>query len=251
MFQAAKNFSQGLGFHTKGMRFGLKHPTLLALAVLPFLMTVVLYVFAFHLFTLYAENLLQKIWYVDPEASARYVGWLYWIYMHIIKYLLYTILLVIMFYTFIILSNILASPFYDHIATKYARDYGQNEHIGGDTGPAKGILGIMKEEVKKALFMLFVPLVLIFVPVVGGLLGFIVAAVFVAWDYVDFSLSRDRPLLRDRLGHLWRHKSFLIGFGFPLVIPFIGLIVLPFAILGSTLLYHEKMISPRPSGSAL
>ena len=241
MFHSLKDFSQGFRFHGRGMRFGLKHPSLLGLAVLPFLMTVLLYSFAFYLFTVYSEGLLHTIWHLDPETSGRYVGWLYWVYMHVVKYLLYTVVLIIMFYSFIVLSNILASPFYDHIVTKYAQNYARDRGTAEETGPTKGILGIMKEEVKKAMFMLIIPLILMFIPVIGGLLGFIVAAIFVAWDYVDFSLARDCPLLKDRLGRLWRHKACLVGFGFPLVIPFVGLIMLPFAILGSTLLFHEKI----------
>lgn len=244
MIRVVKDFSQGLGFHVRGVRFGLKHPGLLGLAVLPFLMTLVLYIFAFHLFTLYAEELLKTIWSMDPETSSRYVGWLYWIYIHILKYFLYLVALVVMFYTFIILSNILASPFYDRIATKYERNHGTNRRSADQTDRDRGILSVMKEELKKAVFMLIIPLVLLFVPIIGGVLGFLVAAVFVAWDYVDFSLSRDHPALKDRLRRLWRHKSILVGFGFPLVIPFLGLILLPFAILGSTLLYHEKMAAP-------
>jgi CysZ protein len=161
--------------------------------------------------------------------------------MHVLKYLIYGVLLVVMFYTFIVLSNILASPFYDHITMKYERDHAPHRTGGEETTGVRGILITMKEEIKKAAFMLIIPLILMFIPVVGGVLGFLVAAVFVAWDYVDFSLARDYPRLRHRLSKLWHHKSLLVGFGFPLVIPFLGLIVLPFAILGSTLLYHEKM----------
>lgn len=252
MLQAITNFSSGLSFHGKGVRFGFRHPKLLGLAVLPFLMTLVLYIFAFHLFTLYAEALLQMIWSVDPEGSSRYVGWLYWIYMHVVKYLLYAVVLVIMFYTFIVLSNILASPFYDHIATKYEQDYARKEGSDRKSGSESGksILGIIKEELKKAAFMLCIPLILMFIPVIGGFLGFIVAALFVAWDYVDFSLSRDHPLLKERLRRLWRHKFSLIGFGFPLVIPFLGLFLLPFAILGATRLYYEKIVPLQSPNSA-
>ncbi|MBW1859612.1 MAG: hypothetical protein JRI70_05910 [Deltaproteobacteria bacterium] len=35
----------------------------------------------------------------------------------------------------------------------------------------------------------------------------------------------------------------LLGFGCPLLVPFLGLIIVPFAILGSTKLYFETMKS--------
>ena len=82
---------------------------------------------------------------------------------------------------------------------------------------------------------------LIFIPIVGAFLSFLVAAVFIAWDYVDFSLSKDSPFLKDRVKALWQNKFLLIGFGSPLVFPLLGISILPFAILSSTILYYEKM----------
>jgi CysZ protein len=147
-----------------------------------------------------------------------------------------------MFYTFIMLSNILASPIYDYVVTRYERTYAsQHGQPHRATTPAKGVLRIIGEEIKKAVLMLVVPLPLIFIPLIGPLLGFVVAAVFIAWDYVDFSLSRDYPMLKDRLRAVWHHKFLLLGFGCPLLIPFAGLLVLPFAILGSTKLYFGRM----------
>jgi CysZ protein len=109
---------------------------------------------------------------------------------------------------------------------------------------ARGVVTVMKEEVKKALLMLVVPIPLLLIPVVGAILSFIVAGVFIAWDYVDFSLSRDYPLLKDRIKAVWRYKLILLGFGCPLLIPFLGLLIMPFAILGSTKLYFDGMRKP-------
>jgi len=169
------------------------------------------------------------------------VGWLYWTYVHVLKYLLYLIVLMVMFYTFIVFSNVLASPVYDYISTRYERIHYQDAHHKQAASPAKGVLTVVKEEVKKALLMLVIPLPLLLIPVVGTVLSFIVAGIFIAWDYVDFSLSRDCPLLKDRIREVWRHKLILLGFGWPLLIPFLGLIIMPFAILGSTKLYFDRM----------
>jgi len=76
------------------------------------------------------------------------------------------------------------------------------------------------------------------------------AATFIAWDYVDFSLARDCPLLKDRIRVLWRFKSVLFGFGCPLLVPFLGLMIMPFAILGGTKLYFEKIKAAPTLGSA-
>ncbi|MBW2264582.1 MAG: EI24 domain-containing protein [Deltaproteobacteria bacterium] len=240
MLKAVRDFSAGFGFHIKGIRFAWKHPSLLGLALLPFMVTLCLYILCFYLFLHNADDLLRLAWDHDPGNSSQYIGWLYWIYLHIVKYLLYAIALIVMFYTFILFSNILASPFYDHISMKYETDhYHSKEKTGVPLG--KPIFVVMKEEVKKVTFMLAIPLVFIFVPIIGGFLSFLVAAVFIAWDFVDFSLSRDCPLLKERIKRVWQYKFLLIGFGSPLLVPFAGLLILPFAILGSTRLYYEKI----------
>ena len=158
MFEAVRALYEGFGFHIKGIRLAFRHPSFLTLSTIPFLITLFLYILAFYLFTLYADDLLQLIWHIDSTESSKYVEWLYWAYVHIVKYLLYIIVLVGMFYTFIVLSNILASPVYDHISTKYERIYHTHYHPEQATSPAKGALRVMKEEVKKAVLMLVIPL---------------------------------------------------------------------------------------------
>lgn len=234
-----------MSYHAKGIRFALKNPPFLFLSIIPFVITLALYAVGFYIFTLHADSLLNMIWSVDTSQSSRYVEWLYWAYVHVVKFFLYVVLLVIMFYTFIVFSNVLASPIYDYICTRYAKLYHNRSREAEGGSFAKTVLKSMAEEGKKAVFLLFVPLFLILIPVVGALLGFIVAATFMGWDYVDFSLSKDCPLIKDRVKMVWRYKFYFCGFGCPLVVPFLGLIFMPFAILGSTKLYFEKMEQTR------
>jgi len=241
MFETVRAFSEGPKYHVEGIKFAFQHPSFFALAALPFIVTLSLYVFGFYLLNTHVDSLLDLIWQVDPEKSSRLIGWLYWAYTHIVKFFVYIVVLAIMFYTFVVFANVLASPFYDHISGKYQRMFHRNQDNAQVSSTTRGILSIMKEEAKKAVFMLLIPLFLIFIPVIGSFLGFVVAAVFIAWDYVDFSLSRDRPLFRDRMRALWHHKFRLMGFGFPLLVPFLGIMVLPFAILGSTKLYYDRI----------
>jgi CysZ protein len=211
------------------------------LAVLPFLVTLTLYIFAFYVFVDYSDDLLRMVWHPETGESSWIVGWLHWTYIHIVKWILYLVVLVIMFYTFVVLSIVLASPVYDYISVKYERSYYQNAPEGEAASSGRGLLTILKEELKKAVLMLIIPIPLFFIPVVGTLLSFLVASVFIAWDFADFSLSRDCPLLRNRIRTVWQHKWSLLGFGSPLLIPFLGLVIMPFAILGATALYFDRI----------
>jgi CysZ protein len=241
MFETVRTFSEGPGYHIAGIKFAFQHPSFFALAALPFIVTLSLYIFGFYLLNSYVDSFLDMIWQFDPEKSSKLIGWLYWAYTHTVTFVIYIVILAVMFYTFVVCANVLASPFYDHISEKYHRVFHDNRENTTASSPSRGILSIMKEEAKKAVFMLLIPLFLFFIPVIGSLLGFVVASLFIAWDYVDFSLSRDCPLLRDRMRALWRHKFRLMGFGVPLLVPFLGILVLPFAILGATKLYYDKI----------
>jgi CysZ protein len=213
----------------------------LILAVLPFLVTLTLYIFAFYIFVDHADDLLEMVWSPETGESSWIVGWLHWTYTHIVKWILYFVVLIIMFYTFIVLSIALASPVYDYISTKYESVYYHDAAQEGAAPSGRGLLTVLKEELKKAVLMLIIPIPLIFVPVVGTLLSFLVASVFIAWDFTDFSLARDCPLLKDRMRAVWQHKWSLLGFGSPILIPFLGLVIMPFAILGATTLYFDRM----------
>lgn len=241
MFHAMGAFAQGLAFHKKGILFGFKNPSFLGLALLPFVTTLVLYGIGFYLFSSHADSLLNHLWHPDPGQTSSFVGWLYWAYLHIVRFFLYGLLLVVMFYIFIVISNILASPVYDRIAVKYERLQCSIDLKSASESPGQGVLTIIKEELKKAVFALAIPLVLLFIPVVGAFLGFLAAAILITWDYVDYSLSKERPRFKSRLQAVWHHKFSFLGYGAPLVIPFFGLLILPFAILGATILYHETM----------
>jgi len=250
MLRSLRAFSEGWRFHIHGVRFGFGHLSFLGLSLVPFLITLSLYGVAFYVFTLYADHLLGMIWRPETVESSKYLGWLYWAYTHAVKFFLYAIVLAVMFYTFILISNIIGSPIYDHISAKYERHFQQKTPSEGGAPLSKGILTVIKEEAKKALLMLVVPVPFLFIPVVGAVIGFMFAATFIAWDYVDFSLARDCPLLKDRIRVLWRFKSVLFGFGCPLLVPFLGLMIMPFAILGGTKLYFEKIKAAPTLGSA-
>lgn len=241
MIEFIRDFIEGVSFHAKGVRFGLEHRSLFALAVLPLAAALIIYATAFHFFAAHLGSLLHAIWRVDPVPSSRIVGWLYWTYMNILKYLIDLIVLGVMFYTFVVFVNILGIPFYDRIAAGMEKMYGRGEPASPSKGLISGGMLMVREEVKKTVLILFLPPLLLFVPVVGAAAAFVLAPVFTAWDYADYALARDHALLRERLRVVWRCKAHLLGFGMPLLAPFAGLLLLPFAILGATQLYLEKL----------
>jgi CysZ protein len=241
MFQSVKAFSEGLSFHYKGFELAFRHRSLLLLSLVPFIVTLTLYMLAFYWLTLRADDLLNAIWGAGAPEIIQTTGWLHWVYTHVVKYMLYLVLLMIMTYSFCVFSTIVGSPLYDHISSRYELLLHGPQLRGERDRAAMGRLVVIKEEIKKAFIILFIPLFLFFVPIIGNLISLLIAPILIAWDYVDFSLSRDHAFLKDRLAVVWQHKFRLLGFGFPLLIPLIGILLLPFAILGATRLYFERI----------
>lgn len=241
MIQSVKAFSDGLCFHRRGFELALRHRSFLFLSLVPFVVTLTLYLLIFYWFSLNADELLNAIWGATTPKVAQTVGWLHRMYMHVVKYLLYFVLLMIMTYTFLIFTAIVGSPLYDFISSRYERLLGGPQVPSKRDGAAPGRMAVIKEEIKKTFIILFIPLFLFFIPLIGNLMSLLIAPVLIAWDYVDFSLSKDRTFLKDRLAVVWQHKFCLLGFGLPLLIPFLGILLMPFAILGATRLYFESI----------
>lgn len=242
------DFFHGLGAHARGIRFALAHKGYLGLVLIPFILTIVLYALGFSLFATHSDRMLALLGApATPEALGTVTAILVWIYVHFIKYLLYLLAFVLMYFLFMVTANILASPLYDHIAGRLA----QKAHDGTE-GTAQTELSIwrtMIEEVKKALFVALVPLVLIWVPVVGQIAAPIAAAMLLAFDFVDFSLCRDTPRFHERLLFLLQRPLLLLGFGLPLLVPFLNIVLYPFAILGACLAYQQALgysLAPEP-----
>jgi len=242
------DFLRGLKGHGVGIRFAFAHKSYLPLIFIPFVLTLLLFTAAFFAFSAYSEAILGFFWQANPDTATGIMAVLAWIWLHVVKYLLYMILFVLMYFLFMVAANIIASPVYDHIAGKI---YPGAPDSQGATGGRPGFLGIVVEELKKACFILIIPVALLFIPAIGQILSPLAAMMFLAWDFVDFSLSRDRPDFKGRLRYVRKRKSFLLGFGAPLMVPVLNILLFPFAILGATLAYRddplrEKIIGRTP-----
>ena len=227
-------FPMGLFAHIQGIRFALAHKRYLLLAGIPFALTLALYGAGFGLFAARGDALLALLWSPDPAATGAVAGALYWLYAHVAKYLLYLLAFVIMYFLFMVTANILASPLYDHIAGSMLR-----EARGSVVEPSASIWRLMREEAKKAVFVAALPVLLVFVPVIGQILSPVVAAWLLAFDFMDFAFCRDEPAFSGRLRALARNPLLLLGFGLPLLLPVVNILLFPFAIMGATLLYMK------------
>ncbi len=138
--------------------------------------------------------------------------------------------------SFVLITNVLASPIYEWVSLAVERDlYGSASELSFMQS-----LRLLKEELKKALFIALVSVLLLLIPVIN-VLGLFVTAFLVGWDFYDFPLSRRGWSFGQRLqfvlGDLWA----VAGFGIWMVIPFAQFILMPMAIVGGTILNLERL----------
>ena len=230
------DFFAGLHAHWKGIRFAFGNPVYLPLVAIPFLLTIGLYVAAVFVLDHYDDALLGALWSFDPQASGEAVGFLHSIYLYVVKFLLYLILFVLMYFLFMVIANIIASPLYDILSGRI-----RNRLRPGAPTRETGIIRVVLEEIKKAVFVLVIPLLCLLIPVAGAVISVILAMLLIAWDFTDFSLSRDAPRFGERLARIRKRPFALLGFGCLLLVPILNFFLFPFAILGGSLLYEERL----------
>ena len=188
--------------------------------------------------------------YFTPQLP-EWLAWLAWL-----AWVLFAVLAALLvFYTFTLLANLLASPFNGFLAERVARHLG----VEPPSGPEPPLLTQMwtdvKQEFRKLAYFLgraaglaLLSLVLLFIPLVNALipiLWFLFGAWMLALEYSDFHLANqgyrfdeERRLLRSNLGTS-------LGFGaaaaLATLIPFVNFLVMPAAVAGATALWCQHL----------
>jgi uncharacterized protein involved in cysteine biosynthesis len=99
---------------------------------------------------------------------------------------------------------------------------------------------LMGEELKKALCILLVSVLILITPGVNVLTP-IVTAFLVGWSLYDFPLARRGWTFRRRLSFVLADFWLVTGFGLILIIPFAQLVLYPLGIVGGTILSVERL----------
>jgi len=179
--------------------------------------------------------------------------WLDWLTTLLLP-LFVVVALVLVFFGFSIVANLIASPFNSLLAEKV------EQHLGS-AGPADGgwakmmreLPGTLLDEVKKVMYALLwaIPFLLLFViPVVNIAAPFLWLA-FSAWimavQYIDFPMGNHGlkgPEMRRRLR---KRRITSLGFGGGVLaltsIPIINFIAMPVAVCGATVYWVDRLKS--------
>jgi len=237
----------GIAYFFKALPL-LTKPGIKAYVLIPLIINILFFsagiYFGFAYFTETMDNFLDttNMW----SWVAAIVEW--------IKPLLYVLfamaLLVLIFYTFSIMANIVAAPFNSLLSEAVEKNL-----TGKSMDAAAGWKKIIKEiiptilmELGKLTYMLLwsIPfLILLFtVPVLGPVLWFLFTAWMMSLEYMDYPMGNHQLKFSEQRSLQKKNRLFSLGFGGVTMgasmIPLINFIVMPTAVIAATIIWVEQ-----------
>jgi len=222
---------------------GIKSYVIIPLLINIFFFSIGIY-FGFAYFAEYMENFLDtsKMW-----------SWVAAI-VDVIKPILYLIfglaLLVLIFYTFSIMANIIAAPFNSLLAEATERHLtGKSmEDSGGFKQVMKELIPTIMMEIKKLIYMILwsIPflLMLFFIPILGPIIWFLFTAWMMSLQYMDYPMGNHKLDFGQQRNLQAKQRWFSMGFGGitmgASMIPLVNFIVMPTAVIAATIIWVEQ-----------
>lgn len=234
----------GAGYFLRGITLAFK-PGVRAYVVVPLLVNVVLFSVLIYVGV---DQFRQLLDWLLPE-------WLDWL-SFVLLPLFVVLALIIAFFTFSVIGNLIAAPFNGLLAEAVER------HLRGEPAPSGGWKRLVVDlgrtmlgELRKIGYIVLwaIPLLVLFViPVLNVAAPFLWLA-FSAWmlaiSYVDYPMGNHGLNFSDQRRVLRGQRYLALGFGgaamLALAIPVLNFIVIPAAVAGATALWVEQL-APRP-----
>ena len=232
LINKANNPFIAAGFLLRGIKL-LTNPKLRLLILVPILINIVLYSVALALGYYYVGMLIEQF---IPE-SLQWLNWILWP-------LFFISFFVAGFFTFTVLANLIASPFYGILSARTLAVISGKAQI-----VEQPMLRVIAGELKRMLYIMtrMLPLfILFFIPVINIIASFALS-VFGAWclamEFMAYPLENEGLLFVDQkrllktvwLGALSFGAVTMIG----LTLPVLNIIIGPAAVIGSTMYVHE------------
>lgn len=213
----------------------LGRPELRKFLLIPVLINFILYSVAISLGYYYISDLITQF-------IPSWLSWLEWL----IWPLFFISFFVVVFFTFTIIANLMAAPFYSRLATKTLEVISGHASQNEDQPVAKVLLS----ELTRMSYLLsrMLPLMVLFVIPGINLIAPILWAVFGAWgmglEFMAYPLENNGILFSQQKQQAKARRLSVLSFGgltiIGLSIPILNLIVAPAAVIGATIYFYES-----------
>lgn len=242
----AVNFSRGFFAPFRSVRILRSNPRLIQYILIPFLINALVFSGAVYLgLDFFGSTVVEYI----PQGEAWYWSVIYWL-LWIVALLLTAVLV---FFSFTVVGNLLASPFNDLLSERTEEALNgnvNNEPFSISRFLHDALQTILMEAKKMGVFvvvMVFI-LPLNLVPGIGNslytLLAVSLTLFFLCFEYLSFVLVRKQQFFREQKSYIFARKFLMFGFSCGvmalLAIPFFQLFCIPLAVIGATRLWCEE-----------
>jgi len=216
-------------FFFSGLQMFLRHPSLLALSLVPIALTVALLLLLAFGFSWLVGEMVASVLADELRLFAQA--------------LIFVLALLLGYFLYLPVARVLLAPFSEALSRKTHKLSTGNSDFQSNAN----WLRAMTEGVKIALLHIviagFALLLTLVVPPIGTPVGIFLAIFLCGLDFLDVPLSARGIPFRRKLGIVWRNKSVSLGFGaasyLMLLIPGVNLLSLPVGVIGATLLTDQ------------
>lgn len=231
----------GASYLLRGLGLILR-PRIRRFVVVPLVLNIVVFAILIGLGAGYFDALMADL----LPADWAFARWLLWP-------LFALAVLLVGFYSFMLVANLIAAPFNGMLAEAVERELtGQPlDGIGGLQGIAKDVVIAVGSELRKLAYILprMLPLALLFlvpvVNVIAPLLWIAMSAWMLAISYVDFPMGNHGMGFPEQRARLRKRRLTALGFGAAVMvavtIPLLNFIAIPAAVAGATALWVERL----------
>lgn len=246
---AKGNFFRGLGYLGEGFRL-IRQPGLRLFVVIPMVLNILLFGALFYLLAEFFSIMIASAMDMLPDWGwLQSLDWLFWI-------LYGLVILLLLAYGFVILANLIGSPFYGYLSEL------TEKHLTGQAVSTEGswaqIIGdiprALWREIQKIIYYLpraLVLLVIGLIPVVNliaAVLWFAFNCWMMALQYVDYPADNHRVSFPGLKQTLRDTRLSALGFGLPValaaMVPVLNLFVVPAAVCGATAYWVRETQQP-------
>lgn len=241
----------GIGYFIKGLQL-INAPGIRRYVIVPLLINTIIFIaaiwFGFSQIGEWIDWLMAKL----PE----WLHWLSWI-----LYLLFGLIcMLLVFFTFSLLANIIAAPFNDLLCTAVAKKLAGN-HVFANTDTRPFLLQIlpaMVNEIKKLVYFVVwsIPFVILLVipgvNIAGSVLWFLFSAWMLNLEYLDYPMSQQNLDFSQQKSKIKQRKILSLSFGSVVnaatLIPVFNFLVMPAAVAGATALWFDHFRDDNVAG---
>lgn len=231
----------GAGYLFHGMWL-ITRPGLRRFVLMPLLINILVFIAAIYVGVMQFETLVLQVHSRVP-SWLQWLDWLLWP-------LFIALLFIVVFYSFSLVANFIASPFNGLLAEKVELFLTGQPLIQGNEGTQllAELLPTLRDELGKMLYALLwaIPfLLLLFVPVIGALLWFLYTAWMLAVEYADYPMGNHGLKFAELRQRLRQRRGLSLSFGSAVavlgMIPVINFILMPSAVAGATAMWVREL----------